>query len=144
MRDAFCTACATKWFTWEMRTWARLTHKAGRRLIFTTSRHVPPRPDRDQLGAYHAAEILYVFDNLGKSAWKLEPVDRDLSAAMSDCWIRFAATGDPNGGGLPDWQPYDDATQPYLEFGDSIQSGAELLQPECDFYDAYMATRRTD
>ena len=105
---------------------------------------VPPRPDRQDLGAYHAAEILYVFDNLKQAPWAFESADRNLAEAMSDCWTRFAATGDPNGGSLSTWTAYDEKQEPYLEFGDKIQPGVTLLKPECDFFDAYMAARRAN
>jgi para-nitrobenzyl esterase len=58
----------------------------------------------------HALEIPFVFDNVGGPAWK--GLTRDtpeayaLAAKVSATWANFARTGDPNGGGLPAWQPY--------------------------------------
>jgi para-nitrobenzyl esterase len=142
VRDAFLHSMRDEWFTWEMRTWARMTAKAGGKAYVYYFTRVPPRPDREKLGAYHAAEILYVFGNLHKSQWDLEDADRALSAAISDCWTRFAATGDPNGGALPAWAAYGEPAQPHLEFGDTIRPGQQLLKAECDFYDEYMQARR--
>ena len=105
---------------------------------------MPPRPDRDRLGAYHAAEIVYVFDNLKVTPWALEPGDQKLADAMSACWTRFAATGDPNGGMLPAWPAYRASQPSYLEFGDTIRGGDNLLPAECDFFDAYAAARRAN
>jgi len=144
VRDAFLHSLRDEWFSWEMRTWARLTEKAGAKAYLYFFTRVPPRPDRQTLGAYHAAEIPYAFDNLNKSPWPVEPADTRLSGTMSRCWTRFAATGDPNGGDLPVWQAYGTATKPYLEFGDSIRTGHDLLDLECDFVDQYMASRRAD
>ena len=36
---------------------------------------------------------------------------------MADAWVRFASTGDPNGGTLPHGPAYDGGSDPYLEFG---------------------------
>jgi para-nitrobenzyl esterase len=142
LRDAFLHSFRDEWFTWEMRTWARMTHKAqGKAYVYYFS-HVPPRPDREKYGAYHAAEIAYAFNNLPKTPWANQPADQRLAEAMSDCWVRFATTGDPNGGTLPAWPAYSPEDEPYLEFGDSITPHHGLLRDECDFFDAYAAAKR--
>jgi para-nitrobenzyl esterase len=43
---------------------------------------------------------------------------------MSTAWLRFAATGNPNGPGLPAWPAYTAAADQYLEFGDTIKAGS--------------------
>ncbi len=143
VRDAFLHSIRDEWFTWQMRTWARLTAKSGANAYLYYFTRVPPLENRQQLGAYHAAEIVYVFDNLAKTEWALEPADEKLADTLSSCWVRFATTGDPNGPGLPQWAPYDSETMPYLEFGDTIRPGTKLLDAECDFVEAYIATQRT-
>ena len=65
------------------------------------------------LGAAHAIEIPFVFDNLAapdaQTAIGTEP-PADLAAEMHGAWIRFATTGDPG------WQPFD-ASHPVMTFG---------------------------
>jgi para-nitrobenzyl esterase len=61
-------------------------------------------PDR---GAYHSAEIEYVFGTLDSKAgmpWRAE--DRRLSELMQNYWTNFARNADPNGPGLPPWPAY--------------------------------------
>ena len=57
--------------------------------------------------SYHTAEIPFVFNNIDKVSVS---GDRDeaekLSDIMSSAWINFAKTGNPNGDGIPDWEPY--------------------------------------
>ncbi len=52
-------------------------------------------------GAFHSAEIVYVFDNLDAFAWHYRDDDRKTAAAVSAYWVNFVRTGDPNGAGLP-------------------------------------------
>jgi para-nitrobenzyl esterase len=57
------------------------------------------------LGAYHGGDLPFLFDtSIPNSQYPdLTPAQRTLSATMIDLWSRFAATGDPNGRGLPAW-----------------------------------------
>jgi para-nitrobenzyl esterase len=121
-------------YTLQMRDWARGTLAAGRpawRYFFT---RVPPIPGSEYNGAYHAAEIAYVFGNLDPDLGYTGQ-DEKLSDAMHRYWINFAVTGDPNGEGLPEWPAYDAWSDNYLELGDSIRAGGHLLTDELAFLD---------
>ena len=144
VRDAYLHSFRDEWFTWEMRTWARMMQKASDKAYVYYFSRVPPRPEAQQYGAYHAAEIVYVFDNLARLPWKSEPADQALAEAMSAAWVRFAATGDPNGGNLASWPNYDPRQEKYLEFGNQISGGNALLKAECDLVDDYMAVKRNE
>ncbi|WP_421737367.1 carboxylesterase/lipase family protein [Caulobacter sp.] len=59
------------------------------------------------LGAFHSADIVYVFDHpeiIG--TWTTDATDRRVADQMSSYWVNFAKTGDPNGPGLPVWPAY--------------------------------------
>ncbi|HKN62444.1 MAG TPA: carboxylesterase family protein, partial [Candidatus Acidoferrales bacterium] len=61
-------------------------------------------------GAYHSAEIEFVFEALPSKKLPWRPEDEKLSDLMSSYWTNFAKTGDPNGPGLPQWPAYSGAT----------------------------------
>jgi para-nitrobenzyl esterase len=102
---------------------------------------VSPSARAYSLGAYHAAEIPYVFGNIealaAASPKAYDRADKDLAKAMSGAWVRFASTGDPNGAGLPAWTAYTAGADPYLEFGSTIKPGARLRSKEVDFFTSY-------
>jgi para-nitrobenzyl esterase len=79
-----------------------------------------------RVGAYHSSEITFVFGRpkplaafAGTTSY-----DAKLADAMSDYWVAFAASGDPNGapaaGKWPRWPMYDAATDAYQELGPEI------------------------
>ena len=56
-----------------------------------------------------------------------------LSNETMDYWARFAATGDPNGGGAVQWLPYD-AAENILRLDDTIANlPGGYRNPECDY-----------
>jgi len=94
-------------------------------------------PGAKMLGAFHSREIGYVFGNLSpflsplKAEQYFDDNDRALSEAIMSYWASFAAAGDPNKEGLPQWPVYDAAGQ-YLDLGDKIVVKSGLHDEICD------------
>ena len=76
-------------------------------------------------GAYHSAEIEFVFNVLSSKPLPWRPEDRKLSDLMSIYWSNFAKTGNPNGPGLPEWPAFRKADG-YKVMHLSTDSRAEL------------------
>ena len=98
-----------------------------------------PWPERPEFGAFHTAEVPYFFNNLRMLDRPWEPLDRQLADMMSSYWANFAASGNPNGAGLPEWPAYDGQDIRFMRFGDPVEPGALTDQSTRDFFEAYLA-----
>src|SRR5262249_38320971 len=99
--------------------------------------------------AVHGMDIPYPFLTIdrfwiGKPPDKVivEAKDEELAKAMSAAWVRFAKTGDPNGGDVPKWPRYGKDSDEHLEFGDTIRVDKGLRAEEVDFWSEIWAARR--
>jgi para-nitrobenzyl esterase len=69
----------------------------------------------------HGLEMPFVFDNVENGGIGLTGGGEEaqkMADKLSETWIAFAATGDPNTpkSGLPQWDPYDKAKRPTMIF----------------------------
>ena len=101
-----------------------------------------PRPP---LGAAHSSELSYVFGELqwpGPRPNPFDAIDRALARDMSAAWVRFAATGDANGGELPSWPQHTPTDDRRMAFGDTITVGMDPSAAALDAYDRVFAKMR--
>ena len=77
----------------------------------------------DRPGPFHAAELAFVFDNAGPcDHYSSNAADAFvLSRQISDAWVAFARTGNPNHPGLPNWPSYSEKIQAVMEFNTHSQ-----------------------
>jgi para-nitrobenzyl esterase len=113
-------------FGWDMWAWARLAAAGNSAVYYYSFEQRPPFP-ADSVhagwGASHYAELWYMFDHLGQAPWRWRAADRQLADTISRYWVNFAATGDPNGKGLPRWPAYRGGAGHIQRLGDP--AGAE-------------------
>ncbi len=86
-----------------------------------------------EAGAFHAGELLYVFDNLHVFAWRITETDRAIAAMTSAYWTNFVKTGDPNGTGLPVWRSYRQSDGLYLAIDRPAELRAETDKARHEF-----------
>ena len=73
----------------------------------------------DGAGAFHSCELWYEFETLGRCWRPWEDCDRELARVMSNYWANFAKAGNPNGEGLPHWEPYTQENHQPVELADT-------------------------
>lgn len=127
--------------TWETRNLARAVAGAQKpavwRYLFTH------RYENDgflnSLRAFHTAELYFVTGNFRVVYYTEVPytptaAEITLSNEMMDYWARFAATGNPNGGGATQWLPYDPGTENILQLDDTISNlPGGYRNGQCDY-----------
>lgn len=71
-----------------------------------------------EFGAYHAADLFYLFGTLYRGRRPYTETDVRISAAMVDYISNFCKDGDPNGDGLAEWTPVTVESRSCMNFGD--------------------------
>jgi para-nitrobenzyl esterase len=126
-------------FGWEMRTWARMQTKTGKGKVYIYYfTRVPPGPFGAKLGAYHASEISYVFNNVNSTA----DADLKLGDTMSSYWVNFATSGDPNGKNVPKWPVYNSKSDLAMGLGERVAPTEVPHKDALDFLDTWFAKQR--
>lgn len=98
----------------------------------------PPGPEQAITGAYHGADVRYVFNN-PLPDWG--PEDRRVADMMSSYWVNFATTGNPNGPGLPQWQAFDRKVEHTMELGAKFGSMPFPDKRKLDFWQRFYASQ---
>ncbi len=87
------------------------------------------------LGAFHAAELPYVFGAPTESSgnFTFTPAEQHLSDTVAGAWARFAATGSPSGGGLT-WPRLTTPSGAYLVLDTPTSVATGMKADPCRFW----------
>ncbi len=106
--------------------------------IYRFEREVPYADGMQNHGAFHTGEVPYAYNNLKMSPRPWTEADYNLAGMMSDYWVNFAKTGDPNADNLPEWEVCFSNNLKSMIFNTEIHStdmpSAELLKFLDEFY----------
>src|SRR3954469_21188562 len=130
------------WMGAPTRSFARLMSSRGAPTYLYIFSRVGEDSVNRQRGAYHSAEITFVFGrphplqpSAGTTAY-----DSTVAEAMSDYWVAFARSGDPNAapakGKWPVWPRYRGADDALLEIGPQIGARTMAKRAVYDSLDA--------
>ncbi len=131
------------WHTWS---WARLqsSRGEGKAYLYYFDQHperAPGSPEADH-GAPHGVDVPYVFENLEAMGRPATDSDRRISEAMATYWTNFAKRGDPNGGGMPSWPAFSDASPVAMHLAGTPQAGPVPSDGALRVLDGYFSWRR--
>ncbi len=119
-------------FGWGAQTLAKMSKENSYVYLFSHA------PLDEKLGAFHAAEIAYAFNNVDDN-----PAFIALADTMSDYWVSFAKTGKPRVKGAPRWRAYDHDRGNYMSFAtEGARAKDDLLPGTWEFFDEVNTRRR--
>ncbi len=91
--------------------------------MYRFTHKVPGTGEYAKYGAFHGGELPYAYGNLKYVNRPWQPADHKLAEVMSSYWANFAATGDPNGEGLPEWRQYNPKTNEVMILDEHCHTG---------------------
>lgn len=108
-----------------------------RRAIFGDVLANAPAAIKD-LGAFHGAELLWLFGGLSKPPYSLlaGPSNQKTVVDMQSAWSTFAATHTPSGGTLPTWPSYAMGSENVMRFEAGSSVTADPFTANCTFWES--------
>jgi carboxylesterase type B len=119
-----------------------------------------PIIDPSAAGAFHGAEMFYLFGNLAGTDRPWGREDYVIADKLTSYVVNFAATGDPNGGkpgqhghsrdscvrrGLPRWPELRGRTPAVMELGEEFGPVSVAdTDPRLEFQEAYLTSREIE
>lgn len=98
----------------------RESQKKGETYLYLLDRALPG----DEMGAFHGADLWYVFRTLTRSWRPWEAADYMLAYACNTYWANFAKYGTPNGNRKPDlvrWEPFTAEQRKTMVLGNELR-----------------------
>ena len=93
-------------FTQPMRLWANHMDNVSSPAYLYWWNWRPSIEGSDQYGAFHAAEVAYVFGDLSMFDIEETQAEHEFADLMMDVWTNFAKTGNPSVDAVVDWPVY--------------------------------------
>ncbi len=91
-----------------------------------------------ELGAFHGAELLWLFGTLNTTAVSVlaGTEDQKTVAAMQAAWSAFAASGVPTAAPVPVWPAYQASNEQVVRFADGATVTPDPFTANCKFWEA--------
>lgn len=120
--------------------WAKMQTSTGKSkaYIYNFNRKLPSYTPETDFGAFHTGEVPYAYNNLQKVNRPWEKVDFEIADKMSEYWVNFAKTGNPNGPNLPKWEVYDPKNENVLIIDKEIVSKPLPTKAQMKFWEKYL------
>ena len=92
--------------------------------------------ENGRLGTWHSGEEVYCYNNIPADSRLYDESDRELADQFSDYFVNFIRSGDPNGEGLPVWEPSATGTE-VMELGIEQGMRTDKFFPLHEIFDRF-------
>ena len=127
-------------FGWASWIWGRLQSRTGNSKVYMYYFDQKDPNNPNSRGAFHAAEIKYVLQNINEERYPAE--DIKLSDMMSTYWTNFAKSGNPNGEDLLEWPAFTEQNQTYMYFKSDPETGPVPNLNNLELFEEYYKYQR--
>ncbi|MGI9293859.1 MAG: carboxylesterase/lipase family protein [Pseudomonadales bacterium] len=128
-------------FTYPMRRWARdMSGVSSDAYLYLYTWH-PPTAGK-QYKSFHGADLGYVFGQLTMFGAEPSEEDEAFSDFIADTWVRFAKTGNPNGGEIQNWPAFTADNEAYYVLGATHGPAKELRMDQMALIERAWTKRR--
>ena len=135
-REAFAQLTTDAAFTCKSRSVARALSQAQKEPVYRYffNQTLENDPQLKALRVAHTIEHPFLFGWQG--TYRPSDTDRAVQSHLVGYWTRMAKTGNPNGGGDPEWPAVSNENDAYLEIGaTTIARPGGPANARCDFWD---------
>ena len=118
--------------------------RAGEPVWWYRFSYVAEAERETQRGTLHGFEIPYTFDIPAALVGdEVTDADKAMAALGSAYWVAFGKTGDPNGGGRPEWPRHDPSMDRVINFtNDGAIVGPDPLKARLDLWQKVLEEAR--
>lgn len=128
-------------FGWGSWAWCNLQSKTGKKNVYMYYFDQQSQNSilKNTRGATHVAEMPFIY------GWNWGPMtetETHMAQIMSQYWINFIKTGNPNAQGLPFWTTYKQGEATVMNMHNGFSLTKAPNQKQMDFFEDYFGTQR--
>lgn len=127
-------------FAWGTYAWANLQSQNSKKNVYLYYFDQNPTVgSASKRGAAHGIEMIYIYHMFRGN---FTPIENSVASIMTQYWINFTKTCDPNGGNLPYWTKYQKDGESVMNIHNGFQITKVPNKPQLELFEEFFKSRR--